>query len=131
MAAAFFDIIINTPKGRVYCMYFKRNANELANSNADVKISSKTKPQKWSIEQAHSRLTHCNKDKAQQIAASLGIEILRSKLKPYKACLLGKAKQKNVVTFSKHIKADKEDARRVFWTLLHCVRRKKKGAQQR
>ena len=123
-----FDIVISAPKGRVYCMYFKRSANELANSNADMKVSLKAKLQKWIIEQVHSQLAHCNKDEARRIAASLGIEILRGKLKPCKACLLGKARQNNVVKFSKHIKADKEDERRVFLDITTLRWKDKKGS---
>ena len=88
-----FDIKIQTPKGAVYAMYFKRSCvfqEELANGATDgggLKVT---------IEQAHARLGHIGEDAVRKIAGHIGWHITRGKLTACEACAVGKARQRNL-----------------------------------
>jgi hypothetical protein len=84
-----FDIVINTPKGVVYAMYFRRDS-ELAGAATDKTV-------KLTIQQAHDRLGHFGEDATRQTAKQLGWELTKGSLKPCESCAAaGKAKQRNI-----------------------------------
>jgi hypothetical protein len=97
-----FDIVIPTPKGALYCMYFKRTS-EMAMSATDQGT-------KLSIMKAHNLLRHCSEDMTRMAAKKMGW-ILSGTWKPCEACAAGKAKQKNVPIESKHKPATKGENR--------------------
>jgi hypothetical protein len=82
-----FDICIPTPKGMIFAMYFKREV--------EVAAAATEKPLKMTMQQAHDRLGHCNKDLTRSMAKQLNWEVTGT-LKSCDACAAGKAKQKNV-----------------------------------
>jgi hypothetical protein len=55
------------------------------------------------MQQAHDKLGHCNKDMTHKAAKTLGIELSRGSLGPCAAYISGKAKQKAVPKCSKHV----------------------------
>jgi hypothetical protein len=82
-----FDIIIPTPKGALYCMYYKR-ASEMAMAVTDQGT-------KMSIMKAHDLLGHCSEEITRTAAKAMGW-ILSGPWRPCESCAAGKAKQKNV-----------------------------------
>jgi hypothetical protein len=92
-----FDICIPTPKGVIFAMYLKRNA-EIAGASTDDKAAM----MKITIQQAHDKLGHCGVDATRSAAKQLEWEITGT-MKPCEACAAGKAKQKNL---PKHDKDD-------------------------
>jgi hypothetical protein len=92
-----FDIVIPTPKGAIFALYFKRHEGEI--NGVSTTLSSKTR---MTIQQAHERLGHCHEDMVRKIAKTLDWEIVRGTLQPCAACAAAKAKQKNVIKESEH-----------------------------
>jgi hypothetical protein len=97
-----FDIIIPTPKGALYCMYYKRTS-EMAMSAMDHGT-------KMNIMKAHDLLGHCSEDMTRATAKSMGW-ILSGGWNPCESCATAKAKQKNVPKESEHQAATKEENR--------------------
>ena len=81
-----FDIVIPTPKGAIYCIYFKR-ASEVTGVAA---VSAR----KVSVMKAHRIFGHPDEDKTRAMAKALGIELVPGGMEPCDACAAGKAKQK-------------------------------------
>ena len=94
-----FDIIILTPKGALYCMYYKRVA-EMAMAAAE---SSTTK---MNIMNAHGLLGHCSEDMNHLATKAMGWVFFGSWML-CESCAAAKAKQKNVPKKTKHRKAAK------------------------
>ena len=92
-----FDIVIPTPKGALYCMYYKRTT-EMAMAVTD-------KGTKLNIMKAHDLLGHCSEEMTRSAAKSMGW-ILTSSWKPCESCTVAKARQKNVPKETQHTKAD-------------------------
>ena len=101
-----FDIKVHSPKGLIYAMYLKRDA-ELNNVAADDKKLNLT------IKQAHEKLGHCSEDLTRQMAKSLGWQIVKGTMMPCESCAAGKAKQKNVPK-EKPFEEAKNDVGRYF-----------------
>jgi hypothetical protein len=109
-----FDIVIPTPKGTVFAMYFKRdNTTELANPS--MTGSEEVQGPIMNIKQAHVKYAHTNEDNVQLLAKHLGTTLTRGTLGPCEGCTLAKAKQKNVPKdHGTHIVVTDPNAKRVF-----------------
>jgi hypothetical protein len=83
-----FDLVIPTPKGMMFAMYFARDV-EIAGAIID-------KTQKITIEQAHVRLGHSSEDATRKTCKALNWILAKGTLKPCDACAAAKARQKNV-----------------------------------
>jgi len=81
--------------GLVFCLYSNRINNELA-------ISSLTTRNLLSMNQAHERLGHANKDAAREMVNGLNLNVIPGNMRVCWACTVAKMKQKNVVQFSMH-----------------------------
>ena len=81
-----FDIKIKTPKGAIYCMYFKR---EIAVSTLDSKHGKSVSEQL-----GHDIMGHMNTPKARESLNYLGYEIIKGSMKPCVSCAEAKAKQR-------------------------------------
>ena len=100
-----FDIVIPTPKGSIYCMYFKRDA--------EVTGVAAGKPKKLPIMALHKMLGHPDEEKTRETANFLGIEIECGGMCPCGACTAAKVKQKNMPKTSEHVICTK-CAERIF-----------------
>ena len=89
-------IVINTPRGSLFCAYFKRNSEKL---EADIDVTN----QKISIQLTHDILGHMDEECIRLPEKSLAYKPTRGKLKPCEVCAAGKAKQKNVTKSSDHV----------------------------
>jgi hypothetical protein len=67
-----FDIIIPTPEGMVFAVYFNRN-EEIANVNVNGTGPTIVAPVTMNIEQAHAKFGHSNEKNARKPAKELGI----------------------------------------------------------
>ena len=112
-----FNIVIPTPKGALYCMYYKR-ATEMA-------MAATERGTKMNIAKAHSLLGHCNEDMTQSAAKSMGW-VLTGSLRPCKSCAAVKAKQKNVPKASEHKKAVK-GKNHIFLDIVTINKKVKEG----
>jgi hypothetical protein len=112
-----FDIVIPTPKGALYCMYYKR-AGEMAMSVTDSGT-------KMNIMKAHDLLGHCGEDMTRSAAKLMGW-VLSGPWIPCESCAITKAKQKNVPKESEHEKATK-GANRIFLDIATVVKKAKGG----
>jgi hypothetical protein len=90
-----FDIPVATPRGVVYAMYVRRS--EIANPALVTTMT---------VEKAHCLLGHQSEDTTRKIAKYIGWEITKGALKPCLSCSIGKAKQKNTVKDSDHVKSN-------------------------
>ena len=80
-----FDIVINTPKGGSFCVYFNRKIKKLA-----TYIYFK-KP-KIPIQLAHGVFGDMDKERTRLAAKGLGYKLEQSTLKPNEACGAEKSK---------------------------------------
>jgi hypothetical protein len=96
-----FDIKIPTPKGAIYCMYFRRGGE----------VAAVASDQKLDLQTAHRRLGHCGEDMTRATAKALGWNINPGSLGPCLACTIGKAKQKNVPKAPESKPADENNGR--------------------
>jgi hypothetical protein len=113
-----FDIIIPTPKGALYCMYFKRKS--------EMSMSVTDSGTKMNITKAHELLGHCNEEMTREAAKNMGW-ILTGPWKEYASCAAGKAKQKNVPKESEHAPASKGE-NRIFLDIA-TVKQPKDGSK--
>jgi hypothetical protein len=69
-----FDIVINTPKGMLFCMRIKRNISEIGAVKVDTitKIPMKTE----SISKLHAKMGHINEEACRHTAKYLGINLV-------------------------------------------------------
>jgi hypothetical protein len=94
-----FNIVIPTPKGALYCMYYKR-VGEMVMSVTDSSS-------KMNIMKAHNLLGHCGEDMTRTAVKAMGW-VLSRPWTPCESCAIAtKAKQKNVLKESEHVKATK------------------------
>jgi hypothetical protein len=85
-----FDIVVQTPKGAVYCMYFKRTAEGAEVGGAMVES-------KMTMNCAHDVLPHHGTEREiRRMAQARNIKLIPGNLKSCEACTIGKAKQKDV-----------------------------------
>jgi hypothetical protein len=82
-----FDIVIPTPKGALYCMYFKRGR--------EMAMTATSPETKMNVMKVHGLLGHCNEDMTRATAKSMGW-VLTGTWSQCEACAAGKAKQKNL-----------------------------------
>jgi hypothetical protein len=122
-----FDIIIPTPEGMVFTVYFNRN-EEIANVHVNGTGPTEVAPVTMNIEQAHAKCGHSNEEDARKTAKELGIMLTRGTLRPCEACTVAKAKQKNVIKRSVHKATTKKDERRIFID-ISTVKKTKKGKE--
>jgi hypothetical protein len=87
-----FDVVIDTPKGRLFAVRFKRHGQETSLLQAPVK---KPKPD-LNVKKAHALLGHQSEAITRQICNTLGWTLARGSLGVCEPCALAKAKQKNV-----------------------------------
>ena len=86
----FFDIKISTPKGALFCMYFKRECEMAATAkNCGKKISRNL---------AHDLTGHINTEESEKTVKYLGYDLNRGGMNPCEACAEAKAKMKNLPT---------------------------------
>ena len=97
-----FDIAVETKDSVIFCMYMKRNPSQ---DTANVSTEKKRQV-KMSIKTAHQRLGHCDEEKTRKIAKQLGWELTRGTLPLCERCTEARAKQKNILKDSDHVKAD-------------------------
>jgi hypothetical protein len=88
-----FNIIIPTPEGMVFAVYFNRH-EELVNVNVNAAGPTEAAPVTMNIDQAHAKFGHTNEEDTRKTAKELGIAITRGTLRPCEACTVAKAKQK-------------------------------------
>jgi hypothetical protein len=74
------------------------------------------------INQVHNKFEHADEASTHNAAKEQEVETVRGMMKPYVACAIGKAKQKNVLKTSEHKPATKDD-RHIFLDIA--------GAQER
>jgi hypothetical protein len=120
-----FDIIIPTPEGMVFAVYFNRN-EEIASMSVNATGPTEAAPVTMSIEQAHTKFGHTNEEDTRKTAKELGIVLTQGTLRPCEACTVAKAKQKNVIKRSAHKAATKTDERRIFIDICSTVKKTKK-----
>jgi hypothetical protein len=101
-----FDIVIPTPKGALYCLYFKRGC--------EMAMAATSQGTKMNVMKAHGVLGHSNEDTTRATAKALGW-VLTGTWSPCEACAAGKARQKNLPK-SEHAPAEK-GANRIFLDL--------------
>ena len=106
-----FDIMIRTEKGAIFCAYIKRLPPEVGATSLELAKVTTLKPPKnpkvvMPIQLAHDIFGHNSEARTRQMAYALGIGVSRGTLKPCEACAAGKAKQRNVVKESDHVKAE-------------------------
>jgi hypothetical protein len=104
-----FDIIINTPKGMLFCMRIKRNVSEVGTVKIDT--TSKVKQKRENINRLHAMMGHVNEDTCRHTAKYLGIDIVRGSLKPCESCGVAKAKKKGVSKDSDHKPSENPNGR--------------------
>jgi hypothetical protein len=88
-----FDIVIPTPKGAVFAMYFKRTlatGTEIANPSVTAEGTT------LSVKQVHVKYVHANEDHTRQMVQYHGVTLSCGTLCPCEACTIATAKQKNV-----------------------------------
>ena len=80
-----FDVVIKTPRSRIYCLRIQRNSKESAMmiTNKPIKIA-----------KLHSMFGHGHEARDRRIAKHLGITVARGTLCPCGACATAKAKRK-------------------------------------
>jgi hypothetical protein len=83
-----FDLMIPTPKGMMFAMYFARET-EIAGATIDNDHT-------MTIEQARVRLGHSSEGATRKTAKALNWTLTKGTLKPCDACAAGKVKQKDV-----------------------------------
>ena len=85
-----FDIKINTSKGALFCIYFKRDCEMAATAkNCGKKISKNL---------AHELTVHINGEESKKTIEYLGYDLSRGGMKLCEACAEAKAKMKNLPT---------------------------------
>ncbi|CAB9531653.1 unknown protein (Partial), partial [Seminavis robusta] len=87
------DIIIDTKRGRIYALYFKRHGRSEVLTPA---IEADSTGPRMSIAKAHQLFGHSSEDITRKTAKALNIVLTRGTLAPCEACSRAKAKQKNV-----------------------------------
>ena len=90
-----FDVKVSTSKGLLFCIRLNRNDEELGGTVGVKEIDEKTKTY-MNINKLHELLGHMDEQRTRKTAATLGIGILRGKLKLCASCSVAKAKQKSV-----------------------------------
>jgi hypothetical protein len=82
------DIVVQTPKGVVYCMYFKRIAQ-------DAKVGSAMVEKKMTMNHPHDVFTHHGTEwEIRLMAEARNIELIPGNLKSCKACTIDKPSKK-------------------------------------
>jgi hypothetical protein len=89
-----FDIKVTTASGVVYCMYLQRDT-ELANHAVF-----------YNLTEAHERLGHSHKDATRATTNAIGLHLRKREMKKCSTCTIAKAKQKNVIKISDHVKSN-------------------------
>jgi hypothetical protein len=114
-----FDLMIPTPKGMTFAMYFARET-EISGATID-------KDPTITIEQAHVRLGHSSEDVTRKTANALNWILTKGTLKPCDACAAAKAKQKNVPKTSSMAPSNtKKDESRIYLGIATINRPDKK-----
>jgi hypothetical protein len=67
-----FDIIIPTPEGMVFAVYFNRN-EEIVSVHVNATGPAEAAPVTMSIEQVHAKFGHTNEEDIRKTAKELGI----------------------------------------------------------
>ena len=88
--------------------------------------SDKNKLNMMTIQKAHERLGHTNEELTRKTAKLLGWTISKGVLGNCEYCAIGKAKQKNIIQKSKHIKA-KIPGYRIFLDIKTLCKPKEKN----
>jgi hypothetical protein len=124
-----FDIVINTPKGMLFCMRIKRNISEIGAVKVDT--VTKVKKKSESINKLHAKMGHINEESCRHTAKYLGIDLVRGSLKPCESCGVAKAKKKGVSKESAH-EASNTPNGRVFLDLskIRAPKKLQKKVQQ-
>ena len=105
-----FDIKIQTPKGVLFGIYFKRSTTNDEVSN--VAISSVSSDRPISVDKAHGLFGHSYEEATRATAKALNMQLTRGVMKPCLACSISKAKQKNVSKCNEtHVIATKDELR--------------------
>ena len=92
-----FDVIVNTPKGMLFCLRMKRNESEVGAviASKDKTVTFKDdKTTKVSISKLHGWLGHGCEEQNRITAKHLGFEISRGSLTKCASCATAKAKRK-------------------------------------
>jgi hypothetical protein len=99
-----FVLMIPTPKGMMFALYFAHNTEIAGATNID-------KAPSVTIQQAHERLGHPREDTTREMANALNWNITRGTMKPCEACAAAKAKHKNVPKTSSMMPANMKKER--------------------
>ena len=99
-----FDIKIKTPKGAIFCAYFKRKIDSEQEMAAAVTESKKT----INADVAHGLLGHMNDADARMAAKNLGYELVKKGMTPCGACAEAKSKQRSLPSRTATIRVEVE-----------------------
>lgn len=114
-----FDIVINTPKGALFCAYMKRS--DRTETALVTRDSTMVKTQKIPIRVAHTIMGHMGEAGTRESVKNMGYEVAKGTLQPCEGCAIGKAKQKSVTKRSAHVPAT-ENNERVFVDIATIVK---------
>ena len=110
-----FHIVINTPKGALFCTYFRsktQKSEQKALANADENKSEENTPKvKKSVALAHDIFGHVVEEITIAPDKHLGYNLTIGSLKPCKLCAMEKAKKKNIIKSREHVTATKSNER--------------------
>ena len=116
-----FDIVIPTPKGAVYCLYFARG-------NSEPEAGKIRKEVKMTVEQAHRQLCHMDEAVVRSVAKHFKWNLSPGPLCKCEACAIGKARQKNIPVNHDTVAAKKDKGR--YFLDIGSVKPSKSGKQQ-
>ena len=90
-----FDIVIPTAQGCIFVTMLVRNTKiTAANVKTDKQKKDTSRTPTMTLQEAHAKLGHCDKEKVIRTAKTMGWRLLTSQMHPCEACAMGKAKQK-------------------------------------
>ena len=105
-----FDIVIPTPDGMIFCLYFKRKqeltGHEIFGALPDI---GPKKRQTMSLQDAHDKLGHIDIRKIKPIVEHLGFQLQSGEMEKCAACAAGKARRKNLPRSDTHASSEPED----------------------
>jgi hypothetical protein len=92
-----FDVVLNTKKGKIFCICIKRN------NDMDNETVIDTHPVSMMIQDAHAKSVHVVKEATTKAATYLGWELMKGGLKPCEAWSAGKENQNNLPKENYHV----------------------------
>jgi hypothetical protein len=96
-----FDIKVCTNRGALYCMKYRRHPSpsEIGNVNVDSM-------KEMSYDEFHQLIGHVGKQMTVKIAKLIGYKLKHQNVPPCESCTVAKAKRKEIVKKSDHVKSE-------------------------